>query len=892
MQRLTTRCDAPLRAPRGRRMTDWLAEDYPYRIEVHVGGRLRQKCRMVPVSCHIDFGKVLASHGARREDFEAGSIVVICCDADGRRVVYDPEKRGEQRYVVPHRFDGAYGGYALPLCNSSVSKGSLTWLMKDACVRTFHVYFDVRRPAGRHRRLDQQYTPLIGDAEKIRVGVPGPMVTTVRPQAPVFRDLDGDGRMEMFITTQCWHKRGEGIMAFKDVAARKSGPVYQELGLLRDEKGRIISYDPPLHVCGIGDLRGSGKDDIVGVPFDCRLRTYMGIANHLVWYENVGDTSNRWRFRYRGMLRDKKGRPVRLYDPQHPVHNMHMQAALQFADVNGDGRDEILCVMQDRLMLLADNGNGFEAAPLLDENGREIAVSLEASEVLAYCSATLVDLDGDGKLDLLLADTGGSRFPARRKALARRGMFSDSSLTWYRNVGTRREPRFRFEGLITVDGVEGRRLPPGSSKGVFVVGIGREPATGDLLVSPTEACVPYIYRYAVRRAQRRIELRGRGRLRGFSAIDCQQCNAILADLDGDGKKELLAGHMSGRLQFLRNVGTRMNPRFTAPVWVRNEAGRVIHVCESTDPYGQFVTNECRFFACDFSGNGLPDLLMGSGLGRVYYLENLGVRGGRGAPRFRNHGVLRDAGGNEVKVFDRCMPQVIPNLFGAGKRYLVVGGSHSGWAGHTGLSTDPAVDPELLAMARKALGYGKDVVFKIDYHRATHAVGHGISALKVYELKGLDGRGVPVLGEPVRLDTGTVFKSSRAYPFLVDWDDDGQWAIIHRTKLFRVGGTFQKPTVKYWKELPFGRKLIEKRLAGMFVGNEGAGVYSLDDDTDMMLLSDEPFCLYGVRRSWLENGPVARVTAAGCQNIGEGSGLKPLSRPLVVPENIIRRYPKR
>jgi len=90
-------------------------------------------------------------------------------------------------------------------------------------------------------------------------------------------------------------------------------------------------------------------------------------------------------------------------------------------------------------------------------------------------------------------------FPERREQRERKGLYSDSSLVWFRNVGSRREPRFRFEGLLTVDGVKGRSLPPDrSSKGTFLYGIGLEPRSGELLINPDEATVPCIYRYALR----------------------------------------------------------------------------------------------------------------------------------------------------------------------------------------------------------------------------------------------------------------------------------------------------------------------------------------------------------------------------------------------------------
>jgi len=272
---------------------------------------------------------------------------------------------------------------------------------------------------------------------------------------------------------------------------------------------------------------------------------------------------------------------------------------------------------------------------------------------------------------------------------------------------------------------------------------------------------------------------------------------------------------------------------------------------------------------------LPDLLWGSGLGRVYFLKNLGP-GKDGVPRFRNHGAMKDANGDAIKVFDRCLPNVVPNLFGDGKCYVVVGGSHSGHAGHTALSNDPAIDPEFREMVRQALGLPKDVVFAMNREVTTKTIGHWPHAIKFYELKGVDRNGVPRLGEPVSLDTWPVFRGARSYPFVLDWDNDGTYEAIHHDKLFKFTGTPKAPGLKYWKRVPFGNMLIERRLRAIFEGgNEGTAVHTLDDGTQMIFLSQEPFCLYGVRRSFLENHPqvvvIHRPPAIARHDRHQGSG---------------------
>jgi len=164
--------------------------------------------------------------------------------------------------------------------------------------------------------------------------------------------------------------------------------------------------------------------------------------------------------------------------------------------------------------------------------------------------------------------------------------------------------------------------------------------------------------------------------------------------------------------------------------------------------------------------------------------------------------------------------------------------------------------------RKALGLRKDKVFAMNRQVTAKTIGHWPHAIKFYEIKGISRHGGPRLGAPVCLDTWPVFRTLRSYPFVLDWDNDGTYEAIHHDKLYKFTGTAKDPGLKYWKRVPFGNKLIERRLRAIFEGgNEGTAVYTLDDGTQMIFLSQEPFCLHGVRRAFLENHPKAVVTSS-------------------------------
>ena len=85
----------------------------------------------------------------------------------------------------------------------------------------------------------------------------------------------------------------------------------------------------------------------------------------------------------------------------------------------------------------------------------------------------------------------------------------------------------------------------------------------------------------------------------------------VADLDGDGKKDLLVGNHAGQLFFYSNTGTDADPSFTTYIMVRS-AGLAI------DLEG---VPRSRPAVCDWNDDGLPDVLLGSGDGKVRLYRN-------------------------------------------------------------------------------------------------------------------------------------------------------------------------------------------------------------------------------------------------------------------------------
>jgi hypothetical protein len=88
----------------------------------------------------------------------------------------------------------------------------------------------------------------------------------------------------------------------------------------------------------------------------------------------------------------------------------------------------------------------------------------------------------------------------------------------------------------------------------------------------------------------------------------------IADLDDDGKKDVLTGNTEGQLVFYSNVGTDEAPDFSGYTLV--EADSV--------PIDLAGLARSRPFVCEWTGDGLTDVLIGGSDGKVRLYQGVGV----------------------------------------------------------------------------------------------------------------------------------------------------------------------------------------------------------------------------------------------------------------------------
>lgn len=205
----------------------------------------------------------------------------------------------------------------------------------------------------------------------------------------------------------------------------------------------------------------------------------------------------------------------------------------------------------------------------------------------------MVDADLDGRKDLLIGEAEGN-------------------LRLYRNINTDDDPRFDGGTLLEV-GAPGSKMviDVGQRATPFVIDwdndgrrdivIGAKDGLLRLFINEgTDASWAFI-------SEQRVQEDGFDLL-----VPTVRSSPHVTDIDGDEKKDLIVGNTEGQVLFYRNLGSDGSPAFSGFTYV--EAGSV--------PIDLAGSARARPFVCDWTGDGLLDLLVGGSDGLVHLYQGI------------------------------------------------------------------------------------------------------------------------------------------------------------------------------------------------------------------------------------------------------------------------------
>jgi len=391
-----------------------------------------------------------------------------------------------------------------------------------------------------------------------------------------FTDIDGDGLVDLFTESPLSY-----IRYYRNVGTRTAARFVVTADTLLDALGQAI-YADRQNIAQFADIDCNGKPDLLLGRVDGTITRYE--------LQNF-DTLRRPRFQ----LLTERFQDIQIIGQRQP--SRHGANTMSVFDVDADGDPDILWgdFFEPGLLWIRNDGTCAQ----IDFHGERIPFPPGAPvETSGYNAPAAGDLNGDGRLDLVMGVLGGAFNPNKTSTANLYELDQTGPNTW--KVATNR----------LLDGVDlGAETVPAFGD---VDGDGDQDLVVGTKIEPNNPRTGGLYWFENTGTASAPALRLRGHL---SVLPAFHLAPALGDLDGDGLPDLVVGQFQDPVAWYRNSGTAGAARF---VLMDSAVVRL--------PRGSNGVPELH----DIDGDGDLDLFVGDAGGRVAFFRN---EGSKQAPKF-------------------------------------------------------------------------------------------------------------------------------------------------------------------------------------------------------------------------------------------------------------------
>ena len=257
-----------------------------------------------------------------------------------------------------------------------------------------------------------------------------------------------------------------------------------------------------------------------------------------------------------------------------------------FADVNGDGKLDLVVGTSDGSILYFEN-TGNNALPVYAERGGA-ANPFAAIDVGSMSAPVLADINGDGLLDVIVGSSDGTVRTFANTGIAGAPVYTEL-------VGVANP----FNG-IDVGSMSAPALVDLNGNGTLDMVIGSADGGLRTFDNTGTALVP-VFTELLNAAN------------PFNSINTGSMSTpAFVDLNGNGTFDLVLGSSDGTIRTFSNTGTTSVPVFT-------------ELLNAANPFNGFdVGNRSVPAVADLNGDGLADLVVGANGGALNYFMNTGT----------------------------------------------------------------------------------------------------------------------------------------------------------------------------------------------------------------------------------------------------------------------------